>query len=126
MHVFIESAQRTPTRQTTSVTHKRCVHHSCYHGFHIAQCCTALCLLEFSEVQLLVNAFGMFQAFYCGNFSHDFRTQGVTLKSKALATNCIFQNYSQLLDIYILKTAEEVFAPSVYTLPYVHEAVNWN
>ena len=41
--------------------------------------------------QLLVNGFGVFGAFYRCHFSHDFRAQGVTLGSKALATKCIFQ-----------------------------------
>ena len=40
-------------------------------------------------MQLLVNAFGMFWAFYRGHFSHDFRAQDVTLKPKASATKCI-------------------------------------
>ena len=64
-----------------------------------------------------MNTFGVFRAFYRGHFSHDFRAQGVTLKSKALTTKCIFQIYSQLLDIWarlVLKTAKEVFVPSVY------------
>ena len=67
-------------------------------------------------MQLLVNAFGVFRAFYRIHFSHDFGAQGVTLKSKALATKCIFQHYSQLLDICTagFKTAEELFVPSVY------------
>ena len=63
-------------------------------------------------MQLLLNAFGVFRAFYRGHFLHDFRAQGVTLKSKALATKCIFQIYSQLLDVctrLVLKTAEELF-----------------
>ena len=74
------------------------------------------CPWKFSEVQLLLNAFGVFGAFYRGHFSHDFRAQGVTLKSKALATKCIFQIYSQLLDSctrLVFKTAEELILPSV-------------
>ena len=38
-------------------------------------------------------------------------------KMSALATKCIFQNYSQLLDNFtwlVLKTAEKLFVPSVY------------
>ena len=67
-------------------------------------------------MQLLVNAFGVFRAFYRGHFSHDFREQGVTLKSRALATKRVFQIYSQLLDIFtrlVLKTTEELYVPSV-------------
>ena len=62
-------------------------------------------------------ALGVFPAFYRGHFSHDFCAQDVSLKSKALATKCIFQNYSQLLDIctrLVFKTTEELFVPSVY------------
>ena len=65
---------------------------------------------------LLVNTFSMFRALYHGHFSHDFHAQGVTLKSKALATKCLFQIYSQLLDIctrLVLKTTEELYVPSV-------------
>ena len=78
---------------------------------------TALCVVlhtvhrNFQKVQLLVNAFGVFREFYRGHFSPDFRAQGVTLKSKALAAKCIFQIYSQLLDIFtqlVLKTADEL------------------
>ena len=55
------------------------------------------------------------------SFPHDFRAQGVTLKSKAMATKCIFQIYSQLLDIctrLVLKTAEELFVPRVLTCSF--------
>ena len=58
----------------------------------------------------------MFQAIYLGHFLHRVHTQCVTLKGKALATKCIFQNYSQLLDTFtwlVLKTAEE-FLCQVY------------
>ena len=51
-------------------------------------------------MSLLVNEFGLFQAIYLGHFSHDFHARGVTLKGKVLATKCIFQNYSQFLDIF--------------------------
>ena len=68
---------------------------------------------------LLVNEFGLFQAVYLGHFLHDFHPQGVTLKDKVLANKkCIFQNYSQLLDIFtrlILKTTEKLIVPSVYS-----------
>ena len=43
-------------------------------------------------------------------------TQGVTLKGKALTTKCMFQDYSELLDNFtrlVLKTAENLFVPSV-------------
>ena len=43
MHIFTESAQRTPTRQAISATHKRCAHHPCHHWFHSALHCTAHC-----------------------------------------------------------------------------------
>ena len=79
----------------------------------IPQCSVLYCTLSIGifKVQLLVNAFGVFRAFYRGHFSYDFRAQGVTSKSKALATKCIFHIYSQLLDIctrLVLKTAEEL------------------
>ena len=70
-------------------------------------------------MQVLVNEFCLFRAFYCCHFLHDFHTSGVTFKGKALVTKCIFQNYSQLLDIctrLVLKTSEEVFVPSVCCL----------
>ena len=63
-----------------------------------------------------MNDFGMCQAFYLGHFLYDFHAQGVTLKGKALATRCLFPNYSQLLDIFtqlLLKTAEKFIMPSV-------------
>ena len=69
----------------------------------------------FSKVQVLVNEFCLFGAFHHCQILHDFHIWGVTFKSKALATKCIFQNYSQL-DIYtrlVLKTAKEFFVPSV-------------
>ena len=71
---------------------------------------------NFQKVQLLVNAFRVFREFYRGHSSHDFRAQGVTLKSKALATKCIFQIYSQSLDIctrLVLKTGDELLLSSV-------------
>ena len=59
--------------------------------------------------------------------SYTISTRGVTFKGKALATKCIFQNYSQLLDIctlLVLKTAKELFVPSVvYTIQMVGEKV---
>ena len=84
------------------------------------QCSVLYCTLSIgiSKSALLVNAFGVFRALYRGHFSHDFRPQGVTLKNKALTTKCIFQNYSQLLNIctrLVLKTAEEFFVQSVVT-----------
>ena len=63
-----------------------------------------------------MNEFCLFQAFYRCHFSHDFHTWGVTFKGKALATKCIFQNYSQLLGIctrLVLKTTEELIVPRV-------------
>ena len=83
---------------------------------------TVLCVVlntvhrNFQKVQLLVNTFGVFREFYRGHFSHDFHAQGFTLKSKALATKCVFQIYSQSLDIctrLVLKTADELILPSV-------------
>ena len=70
-------------------------------------------------MQLLVNTFAVFRAFYRGHFLHNFYAQDVTLKSKALATKCIFQNYSQLLNIctlLVFKSAKELFVPSVFGL----------
>ena len=67
-------------------------------------------------MQVLVNKFCLFQAFYRSHFSHDFHTQGVTLKSKAFATKWVFQIKSQLMDIctqLVLKTAKELIVPSV-------------
>ena len=49
-------------------------------------------------------------------FRTDFHAQDVTLKGKALATKCIFQYYSQLLDNFtwlVLKTAKKLFVLSV-------------
>ena len=88
---------------------------------------TVLCVVlhsvhrNFQKVQLLGNAFGVFREFHRGHFSPDFRAQGATLKSKALATKCIFQIYSQLLDIctqLVLKTANELILPSVIYTTY--------
>ena len=66
-------------------------------------------------MQVLVNEFCLFRAFYRCHFLHDFHTLDVTFKGKALATKCIFQNSSHLLDIckrLVLKTAEEfIFYP---------------
>ena len=112
MHVFIKPAQRTPTRQAV-LMHINAVraHLPCHHWLHSALCCTAHFPQEFSKLEPLVNAFGVFRAFYRGHFSHNFRVQGVTLKGKAVATKCLFQIYSQLLDIcsrLVLKTAEEL------------------
>ena len=117
MHVFIESAQKTPAREAVSATPKCCAHHPCHHRFHSALCCTAECPLGFSKVQLLVNAFGVFWAFYHGHFLHNFHAQGVTLKNTALATKCIFQNYSVVGYLHTAgfkKTTEELFVPNVY------------
>ena len=115
--VFIESAQRTPTQQAVSARHKGCAHHPCHLFIDSTVLCVVLHTVHgISKVQLLLNAFGVFRAFYRGHFSHDLCAQDVTLKSKALATKCIFQNYSQLLDIctlLIFKTAEEPFVPRV-------------
>ena len=64
------------------------------------------------KVQVLVNEFCLFWAFYRCHFLHDFHTWGVTFKGKALATKCLFQNYSQLLDIctrLVLKTGKEIY-----------------
>ena len=85
MHIFTESAQRTPTRQAVSATP------SLNAVLIIRVIIDSTLSIEISKVQLLVNAFGVFGAFYRGHFSHDFRAQRVTLKSKALATKCIFQ-----------------------------------
>ena len=66
----------------------------------------------------------MFQAVYRGHFSHDFRAQGVTLKSKAWATKCIFQIYPQFLDIctrLVIKTAEEFIVTSVCYFTETHD-----
>ena len=72
---------------------------------------------NFQKVQLQVNKFFVFRAIYLCHFLQDFHAQDVTLKGKALATKCIFQNYSQLLDNFtqlVLKTAEKRFVPSVF------------
>ena len=118
MYVFIESAQRTTTRQAVSATPSQ----NAVLIIRVIIDSTVLCIVlhtvhrNFQKVQLLVNALGVFGAFYRGHFSHDFRAQGVTLKSKALATKCIFLIQSQLLDIstrLVFKTAEELILPSV-------------
>ena len=99
---------------------------------------------NFSKVQVLVIKFCLFRAFYRCHFLHDFHTWGVTFKGKALATKCIFQNYSHLLDIctrLVLKTAEELIVPRVYMMlvplaftfgssaypcsPYIPHSVGW-
>ena len=77
-----------------------------------------------------MNEFCLFRAFYRCHFLHDFHIWGVTFKGKGLATKCIFQNYSQLLDIctrLVLKTTEEFILPSVCcTKPAdVREVVTW-
>ena len=62
--------------------------------------------------------FCLFRAFYRCHFLHNIHTWDVTFKGKALAAKCIFQNYSQLLDVctrQVLKTAEELILPSVVT-----------
>ena len=93
MHVFNESAQRTPTRQAVSATPNL----NAVLIIRVIIDSTVLCIVlntvhrNFHKCQVLVKAFGVFGAFYRGHFSHDFRAQGVTLKSKALATRCIFQ-----------------------------------
>ena len=77
---------------------------------------TAQCLLKFSKVPVFVNEFRLFRAFYRCHLSNDFYTRGITFKGKALATKCIFQNYSHLLNIctrLVLKTAEKLFVSSV-------------
>ena len=121
MHVFIESAQRTPTRQAVSATHKCCAHHPCFHCFHSALLYVVLHTVHrnFQKCNFwwMHSIFGVFRAFYPGHFSYDFRAQGVTLKSKASATKCVFQIYSQLLDIctrLVLKSAGELSLPSVH------------
>ena len=79
----------------------------------VLQCSTYRILYK---VQVLVNEFCLFWAFYRCHFLHDFHTWGVTFKGKALATKCLFQNYSQLLDIctrLVLKTGKEFILPSV-------------
>ena len=70
------------------------------------------------NASFIVNEVCLFRAFYHCHFLHDFYTWGVTFNGKALATKCIFQNYSQLLDYtrLVLKTAEELILPSVYSL----------
>ena len=93
MHEFIESAQRTPTRQAGSATPSL----NAVLIIRVIIDSTVLCIVlhtvhrNFQKVQLLVNAFDVFGAFYRGHFSHDFRTQGVTLESRVFATKCIFQ-----------------------------------
>ena len=93
MHEFIESAQRTPTRQAVSATPSL----NAVLIIRVIIVSTVLCIVlytvhrNFQKVQLLVTPFGVFGAFYRGHFSHDFRTQGVTLESRVLATKCIFQ-----------------------------------
>ena len=62
-----------------------------------------------------------------GFLSLPFPHISVTFKGKALATECIFQNYSQLLDIctqLVLKTAEELILSSVHWLP-VHYRIQY-
>ena len=49
-------------------------------------------------LHVIYNKFSMFRALYLGHFILDFQAR-VTLKGKAVATECVFQDYSQLLDI---------------------------
>ena len=44
----------------------------------------------------------MFQAVYLGHFLLNFQAKDFIWKGKALATKCVFQNYSQMLNIYTL------------------------
>ena len=81
MHEFTESAQRTPTRQAVSATPSL----NAVLIIRVIIDSTVLCIVlhtvhrNFQKVQLLVNAFGVFGAFYRGHFSYDFHKQGVTL-----------------------------------------------
>ena len=93
MYEFIESAQRTLTRQAVSATPSL----NAVLIIRVIIDSTVLCIVlhtvhrYFQKVQLLMKAFGMFWVFYRGQFSHDFRTQqGVALESRILATKCIF------------------------------------
>ena len=45
MHIFIESAQRTPIQQVVSAIPERCAHHPCRHWFH-TQCVLLYCTLS--------------------------------------------------------------------------------
>ena len=89
---------------TGGVSTKHCTHHLYQHVF-----CNAVTLHSFHknlQVSLLVNKFCKFWDIYLGH-SHNFHTKDVTWKSKNLTSKCIFQNYSQFLDIFtqlILKT----------------------
>ena len=65
MHVFIESAQRTPTRQAVSATPS------------LTQSIEISISATFGE--RIRRVWGLLPR----HFSHDFRAQGVTLKSKA-------------------------------------------
>ena len=96
---------------------KMCLSWVCAYWYCLCDNVTVQCPQECSKVPLLVNDFGLFQAIYLDHFLHDFHVQGVTLKGKVLATKCVFQNFSQLLDIFtqlILKTTEKLPVPSVY------------
>ena len=99
-----------------SATHKRCAHHPCHQWFH-----SALCYCTLSIEIYKTATFGERIRRDSGLLSRPFLTRflriNISWKSKALATKCIFQNYSQLLGIctrLVFKTAEEPFVPSVY------------
>ena len=79
--------------QAVFATANRCAHHPGHHGFQAVLCVVLHTVhRNFLKEQLLVNAFCVFQAFYRSHVSYNFHAQGVTLKSKALATKCVFQN----------------------------------
>ena len=76
---------------------------------------------NFQKVQLKVNKLCVFQAIYLGHFLHNFHAQGITLKGKALATKCLFQNHLQLMDNLlwlIFKTAEKLFCVKCTFIAY--------
>ena len=56
------------------------------------------------------------------HFSHNFQAKDFRWKGKALATKYVFQNYSQVLDIWTgldVKTDDEFFGLSVYIQPNI-------
>ena len=120
MHVFIESAQRTPPRQAVSATPKRCAHHVC-HPWLIPQCSVLYSTLSI----------GIFKS---ATFGERIRRVSVLLSRPFLTrfprTRCHIKEYSLGNKMYVsdlftvvvyictrlvLKNAKELFVPSVYS-----------
>ena len=118
MHLFIESAQRTLTQQVVSATPSL---NTVLIIYAIIDS-TVLCIVLHTVHRIFQKCNFWWTHLAClgpsiENISHTISVHKITLKSKTLATKCIFQIYSQLLDIctrLVFKTAEEFILPSVH------------